>query len=54
MAGLFAGSIYFILENTALQITLASNVSLIICISPIFTAFLVFILSKRKELEGIY
>lgn len=36
-AGLTGGSIYFITENSALGITFASNVSLIICTSPIFT-----------------
>ncbi len=40
LAGLCGGSIYFIAENTALGITLASNVSLIICTAPIITAFL--------------
>lgn len=39
LAGLCGGSIYFIAENTALGITLASNVSLIICTAPIITAF---------------
>ena len=36
-AALTGGSIYFIAENSALGITFASNVSLIICTSPIFT-----------------
>lgn len=39
-AGLTGGSIYFIAENSALGITFASNVSLIICTSPIFTMIL--------------
>ncbi|KAB3650612.1 EamA family transporter, partial [Phocaeicola vulgatus] len=34
LAGLCGGTIYFITENTALGITLASNVSLIVCTSP--------------------
>lgn len=49
LAGLCGGTIYFITENTALGITLASNVSLIVCTSPILTTFLSF-LFKRKEL----
>ena len=42
------GTIYFLTENTALGITLASNVSLIVCTSPILTAFLSY-LFKRNE-----
>ncbi len=38
--GICGGSLYFITENSALQITLASNVSLIICTSPLFTSIL--------------
>ena len=45
-AGLCGGSIYFITENTALGITLASNVSLIICTAPILTAFLSLLLAS--------
>lgn len=46
-AGACGGSLYFVAENTALGITLASNVSLIICTSPILTAFLAFFLKKE-------
>ncbi len=38
--GICGGSLYFITENSALQITLASNVSLIICTAPLFTSIL--------------
>ena len=48
LAGLCGGTIYFLTENTALGITLASNVSLIVCTSPILTTFLSY-LFKRKE-----
>lgn len=48
VAGLTGGTIYFITENTALGITLASNVSLIVCTSPILTTFLSY-LFRRKE-----
>jgi drug/metabolite transporter (DMT)-like permease len=37
--GLTGGSLYFLFENTALTYTLASNVSLIICVAPILTTF---------------
>ncbi|MDR0824756.1 MAG: DMT family transporter [Prevotella sp.] len=50
-SGLCGGSLYFIFENTALQITLASNVSLIISTSPIFTAFLSYLLYKKEKLK---
>lgn len=50
-AGLSAGSLYFVLENTALKITLASNVSLIICTAPIFTAFLSHFIYKKEHIK---
>lgn len=40
LAGITGGSLYFIAENSALSITFASNVSLIICSAPIFTMIL--------------
>ena len=40
LAGLTGGSLYFITENTALEITFASNVSLLICTAPLFTMLL--------------
>ena len=39
-AGFTGGSLYFIAENTALETTMASNVSLLVCTSPIWTALL--------------
>lgn len=39
-SGVFGGSLYFISENSALQITFAENVSLIICTAPILTMLL--------------
>ncbi len=51
-AGLCGGSLYFVFENTALQITLASNVSLIICTSPIFTAFLSYLMYRKEKLKA--
>jgi drug/metabolite transporter (DMT)-like permease len=38
LAGLTGGSFYFLFENTALTITLASNVALILCTATILTA----------------
>ena len=37
LMGLFGGSVYFLLENTALSYTLAANVSLLVCTTPIIT-----------------
>jgi drug/metabolite transporter (DMT)-like permease len=39
-AGFTGGSLYFITENTALETTLASNVSLLVCTAPVLTALL--------------
>lgn len=50
-AGLTGGALYFVFENTALGITLASNVSLIVCTSPIFTALLTFLFYKKEPLR---
>lgn len=50
-AGLGGGSMYFLFENTALQITLASNVSLIICTAPIFTAFLTRLFYRKEKIK---
>ncbi|MDR0683384.1 MAG: DMT family transporter [Dysgonamonadaceae bacterium] len=49
--GLTGGSLYFITENTALQITLASNVSLILCTLPLITAFLSHFCVKGERLK---
>lgn len=47
--GLCAGSIYFIAENTALQYTLATNVSLITSLSPILTTIILGALYKSER-----
>lgn len=51
MAGLSGGSLYFVAENTALGLTLASNVSLIICTTPIMTALLLHFVNKKDRLR---
>jgi drug/metabolite transporter (DMT)-like permease len=38
--GLTGGSIYFVVENTALEYTLVSNVALLVCTTPLLTAIL--------------
>lgn len=55
-SGLTGGSLYFLAENTALGITLASNVSLIVCTAPLITAFLshAFIKGERLRKRLVY
>jgi drug/metabolite transporter (DMT)-like permease len=52
LAGLTGGSLYFITENTALETTAASNVSLLVCTAPIWTALLSRLLYPRERLGG--
>lgn len=49
--GLFAGSVYFIAENTALGLSYASTVSLIVCANPLMTMILGGILYKSERLN---
>jgi drug/metabolite transporter (DMT)-like permease len=49
--GLTGGSLYFIAENMALEITLASNVALILCTLPLITAFLSHFYVKGERLK---
>ncbi|MBQ1820436.1 MAG: DMT family transporter [Clostridia bacterium] len=52
LIGIFGGSVYFFLQNTALTYTYAANVSIIVCLSPIFTAVLAVIFSRGNERLG--
>lgn len=47
--GLCAGSLYFIAENTALEYTLVSNVSLIVTLAPLLTTLLVGAIYKNER-----
>lgn len=51
LMGITGGSLYFIAENTALKFTLASNVALLLCIAPLFTAILSHLLLKTEKLN---
>lgn len=51
--GLTGGSMYFLTENTALEYTFASNVSLLISTAPLFTALL-HLPGKHVKLNPIY
>lgn len=46
VCGLSGGSLFFLAENTALSFTLATNVSLLICTSPLFTVLLAAVIYK--------
>lgn len=48
LAGVCGGSLYFLTENVALSFSPASNVSLIVCTAPLWTA-LILSLSDRTE-----
>ncbi len=55
ICGFCAGSIYFIAENTALEHTTTTNVSLLTSISPLFTAILMsFFYKTEKPSSGMY
>lgn len=49
ICGLCAGSIYFIAENTAIEYTYVSNVSLIVTTSPLITTLLVGLIYKNER-----
>lgn len=50
LLGMTGGSLYFIVENTSLSITLASNVSLILCTAPLLSALLLRMFNKNEKL----
>ena len=50
VCGLCAGSLYFIAENTALEYTLTTNVSLLTSMSPLITALLVALVYRTEKL----
>ncbi len=50
ICGLCAGSIYFIAENTALEYTLTTNVSLLTSMSPLITALLAGMVYKTEKI----
>lgn len=51
LAGVCGGSLYFQTENMALEITLASNVAMILCTVPILTAVLSRLFVKGERLR---
>jgi len=51
LTGITGGSLYFIAENTALGITLASNVALLVCTAPILTTLFSRLFLKTEALN---
>ena len=49
LAGLTGGSVYFLTENTALGITQTTNVSFIICTTPLLTTLLSLLFFKKEK-----
>lgn len=50
-AGLCGGSLYFLTENTALEISPASNVALIVCTAPLWTALLASLRDRSERMS---
>jgi len=51
LLGITGGSLYFIAENTALEITQASNVALLVCTAPILTAIFSRLFLKSEKIN---
>ena len=51
LLGVTGGSMYFLLENSALLYTQASNVAIIIAATPLLTAITVNLLSRREKVN---
>lgn len=47
--GVTGGSFYFFTENTALEITLATNVAFIVCTAPLLTTILSLVIYKKEK-----
>jgi|UniRef100_UPI003FEF810F drug/metabolite transporter (DMT)-like permease len=47
--GVTGGSFYFFTENTALEITLATNVAFIVCTAPLLTTILFLLIYKKEK-----
>ena len=53
-AGLFGIVLYFMLENTALTLTYASNVGIIVACAPFFVAVMVGLFFKNEKSGGFF
>lgn len=50
-AGICGGSLYFLTENMALEFAPASNVSLIVCTAPVWTALVLSLVDRRERMS---
>lgn len=53
LLGLSGGSLYFLTENMALEISQASSVALIVCTTPVITIFLMRIFYPEERISGL-
>ena len=51
--GVTGGSFYFFTENTALEITLATNVAFIVCTAPLLTTILSLLIYKKEKATAV-
>ena len=51
LLGISGGSLYFLLENTALVYTLASNVAIIIAATPLLTTLTIHLISRQEQVN---
>mgnify|MGYP001020852824 FL=1 len=49
LGGITGGSVYFLTENMALGITLATNVAFIVCTAPLLTTILSLLIYKKEK-----
>lgn len=49
LGGVTGGSFYFLTENMALEITLATNVAFIVCTAPLLTTILSLLIYKKEK-----
>ncbi|MDY3979970.1 MAG: DMT family transporter [Tidjanibacter sp.] len=51
LLGITGGTLYFLAENTAIEYSFASNVALIVCTAPLWTAIAMGIIDPRERLK---
>lgn len=49
LGGVTGGSFYFLTENTALELTLVTNVAFIVCTAPLLTTILSMLIYKKEK-----
>ncbi len=51
--GVTGGSLYFLMENSAMIYTTTTNTSLIVCLCPLFAALLIALFYRSQRLHGL-